>query len=161
VHGANRLASNSLLEGLVFSRRIAEVLPGELRAPGGPGPDDRTEGLVPGTVRRELQEVMTARVGVLRHAAGLADAAAALDRLASLRAHTVDQESWETTNLLTISAALTDAAALRQETRGSHWREDFPDRDDARWAGHLDAVTDDGATTLRFDPQPVTDGAPA
>ena len=161
VHGANRLASNSLLEGLVFSRRIAEVLPGELRPWSVPGPDRRTEGLVPGAVRRDLQEVMTARVGVLRHAAGLADAAAALDRLASLRADTVDQESWETTNLLTIAAALTDAAALRQETRGSHWREDFPDRDDARWAGHLDAVTDDGATSLRFDPEPATDGAPA
>ncbi len=160
VHGANRLASNSLLEGLVFSRRIAEVLPGELRAPAVPGPDGRTAGLVPGTVRRELQEVMTARVGVLRHAAGLADAAASLDRLASLRADTVDQESWETTNLLTISAALTDAAALRRETRGSHWREDFPERDDARWAGHLDTVADDGATTLRFAPEPATDGAP-
>ena len=87
---------------------------------------------------------------MLRSAAGLAAAAAALDRLASLRAATVDQESWEATNLLTIAAALTDAAALREETRGSHWREDFPERDDARWAGHLDAVTDDGATTLRF-----------
>jgi L-aspartate oxidase len=161
VHGANRLASNSLLEGLVFSRRIAEVLPGELRPAAVPGPDGRTEGLVPGAVRRELQEVMTERVGVLRSAAGLAAAAAALDGLASLRAATVDQESWEATNLLTIAAALTDAAALREETRGSHWREDFPERDDGRWAGHLDAVTDDGATTLRFRPAPASDGAPA
>jgi L-aspartate oxidase len=161
VHGANRLASNSLLEGLVFSRRIAEVLPGELRPAAVPGPDGRTEGLVPGAVRRELQEVMTERVGVLRSAAGLAAAAAALDGLASLRAATVDQESWEATNLLTIAAALTDAAALREETRGSHWREDFPERDDARWAGHLDAVTDDGATTLRFRPAPASDGTPA
>ena len=161
VHGANRLASNALLEGLVFSRRIAEVLPGELRPAAVPGPDGRTEGLVPGSVRRELQEVMTERVGVLRHAAGLAAAAGALDGLASLRAATVDQESWEATNLLTIAAALTDAAALREETRGSHWREDFPERDDARWAGHLDAVTDDGATTLRFRPAPASDGTPA
>ena len=112
-------------------------------------------------VDRELQEVMTERVGVLRSAAGLAAAAAALDGLASLRAATVDQESWEATNLLTIAAALTDAAALREETRGSHWREDFPERDDARWAGHLDAVTDDGATTLRFRPAPASDGTPA
>ncbi len=160
VHGANRLASNSLLEGLVFSRRIAEVLPGELRPATVPGPDTRTEGLVPGTVRRELQEVMADRVGVLRSAEGLAEAALMLDKLASLRADTVDQESWETTNLLTISAALTDAAALREETRGSHWREDFPERDDPRWAGHFDAVTDDGATTLRFEHEPATDGAP-
>ncbi len=55
-----------------------------------------------------------------------------LDKLAGVPADAVDQESWETTNLLTISVALADAAALREETRGSHWREDFPERDDAR-----------------------------
>ncbi|MCW2792890.1 MAG: L-aspartate oxidase [Nocardioides sp.] len=157
VHGANRLASNSLLEGLVFSRRIADVLPGELRPPSVPAVDGRTAGLVPGAVRRELQEVMTSRVGVLRNAEGLSDAAQLLDKLAGLRADAVDQESWETTNLLTISAALTDAAALREETRGSHWREDFPERDDARWAGHFDVVMTDGETTLRFDAEPATD----
>src|SRR3954471_20416560 len=71
VHGANRLASTSLLEGLVFSRRIAEVLPAELRSWSDPAPDTRTAGLVTGGVRRELQETMTAEVGVLRNAGGL------------------------------------------------------------------------------------------
>jgi L-aspartate oxidase len=159
VHGANRLASNSLLEGLVYSRRIAEVLPGELRPQVEPVTDPRTAGLVPGGVRRELQEVMTSRVGVLRGAAGLADAAAMLDKLAGTPAEVVDQQAWETTNLLTIALALADAAALREETRGSHWREDFPDRDDARFAGHVDVVMDDGATTLTFQAAPATDGA--
>ena len=157
VHGANRLASNSLLEGLVFSRRIATVLPAELRPWSAPVADTRTAGLVPGTVRPELQEVMTSRVGVLRTADGLAEAALMLDKLAGAAADEVGQESWEATNLLTISAALTDASALREETRGSHWREDFPDRDDDRWAGHLDAVMADGETTLRFRPAPATD----
>ncbi len=158
VHGANRLASNSLLEGLVFSRRIAEVLPGELRDWSQPTLDGRTEGLVPESARSELQEVMTSRVGVLRSADGLDEAALLLDKLAGLRADEINQESWETTNLLTIGAALTDAAALRQETRGSHWREDFPERDDADWSGHFDVVMVDGAATLAFAPEPPSDG---
>ena len=150
VHGANRLASNSLLEGLVFSRRIAEVLPAELRPQLPPVPDTRTAGLVPGGLRRDLQEIMTSRVGVLRNAEGLGEAAGLLDKLAGVRAEIVDQESWETTNLLTISIALADAACLREETRGSHWREDFPERDDERFLGHFDAVMDDGATTVEL-----------
>ncbi|MGB0098938.1 MAG: L-aspartate oxidase [Nocardioides sp.] len=150
VHGANRLASNSLLEGLVFSRRIAEVLPGELRPQQPPAPDTRTAGLVPGGLRRDLQEVMTSRVGVLRNAVGLADAAGMLDKVAGVTAEIVDQQSWETTNLLTLSIALADAAALREETRGSHWREDFPERDDDRFSGHVDAVMDDGVTSLEL-----------
>jgi L-aspartate oxidase len=159
VHGANRLASNSLLEGLVFSRRIATVLPGELRPLAEPATDVRTAGLVPGGVRRSLQEVMTSQVGVLRSAGGLADATQLLDKLAGLRADVIDQESWETTNLLTLSVALADAATLREETRGSHWREDFPERDDAHFDGHFDAVTSDGATTLEFVVAAASDGA--
>jgi L-aspartate oxidase len=158
VHGANRLASNSLLEGLVFSRRIAAVLPGELRPWSEPAVDGRTEGLVRDSVRRDLQEVMTDRVGVLRHATGLAEAAMLIDKLAGEATDEVNEEAWETTNLVTISAALTDAAAMREETRGSHWREDFPERNDAAWAGHFDARMRDGSTTLGFAPAPATDG---
>ncbi|WP_341926987.1 L-aspartate oxidase [Nocardioides psychrotolerans] len=157
VHGANRLASNSLLEGLVFSRRIAAVLPAELRPWAEPAVDQRPEGLVSGDVRAELQEVMTSRVGVLRSASGLTDATALLDKLAGTPADLVDLQSWETTNLLTIGAALAAAATLREETRGSHWREDFPERDDATWAGHVDAVMVDGSTEICFRPAPASD----
>jgi L-aspartate oxidase len=157
VHGANRLASNSLLEGLVFSRRIAEVLPRELRAWTEAAPDTRSAGLVPGSVRRELQETMTSQVGVLRNAAGLADTAAELDKLAGVAADGVDTESWETTNLVTLSTGLADAAARREETRGSHWREDFPERDDEQFAGHFDVVMRDGEMKLLFVPSPATD----
>ncbi|NYI99481.1 L-aspartate oxidase [Nocardioides thalensis] len=157
VHGANRLASNSLLEGLVFSRRISKVLPGELRPWQEPVDDGRSVGLVAGAVRRDLQETMTSKVGVLRSAPGLAEAGAMLDKLASETAEQVDQASWETTNLITISAALADAAALREETRGSHWRDDFPERDDVDFAGHFDVRMHDGATTVSFSPSPATD----
>jgi L-aspartate oxidase len=159
VHGANRLASNSLLEGLVFSRRIADVLPGELRPWAEPVVDERPPGLVPGSVRRELQEVMTSRAGVLRSADGLREAAELLDKLSQGTSDLVDEDAWETTNLVTVSVALAAAAALREETRGSHWREDFPARDDERWAGHFDARMVDGETTLAFTPAPATDGA--
>jgi L-aspartate oxidase len=157
VHGANRLASNSLLEGLVFSRRIADVLPAELRPRSRPATDPRAPGLVSGRARRELQEAMTSWVGVLRSAAGLAEAGLLVDKLAGNSTEIVDQESWETTNLLTVSAALAAAAALREETRGSHWREDFPARDDARWAGHFDSVLVDGAVQVTFTPAAPTD----
>jgi L-aspartate oxidase len=158
VHGANRLASNSLLEGLVFSRRIADALPAELRPWADPATDERAPGLVAGDVRSELQDVMTARVGVLRGATGLAEAAAVLDKLAGRAADVVDLEAWQTTNLLTVASALTAAATLREETRGSHWRDDFPDRDDARWAGHVETTLADGGAEVTFTPSPATDG---
>jgi L-aspartate oxidase len=138
VHGANRLASNSLLEGLVFSRRIAEVLPGDLRPWAEPAHDDRVVGLVDGSRLRDLQETMTARVGVLRTEDGLRAAVTRIAGLTETAAGTVDQDAWETTNLVTVSALLAEAALLREETRGSHWRDDFPDRDDEHQAGHLD-----------------------
>ncbi len=126
------------------------MLPGELRPLLDPVVDARTAGLVPGVVRRELQEVMTARVGVLRNAEGLGGATELLDKLAAGVAEVIDQESWETTNLLTISLALADAATLREETRGSHWREDFPERDDEHFSGHFDVRMADGVTTVEL-----------
>ncbi len=157
VHGANRLASNSLLDGLVFSRRIAKVLPGELGEWREPATDTRSVGLIAGATRKELQETMSAQAGVLRSAPGLADASVVLDELAGTPAETVDQESWETTNLITIASALTEAAALREETRGSHWREDHPDRDDPRFAGHFDVRMSDGLLSVDFVPGAQTD----
>ena len=162
VHGANRLASNSLLEGLVFSRRIAAVLPGELRPVAEPVTDRRVDGAVSGAVRGELQEAMSASAGVLRSASGLTDALGLLEKLAGASTDEVGPDAWEVTNLVTVATALAASALLREETRGSHWREDFPDRDDARWAGHCDVALDCGPgavdVSVTFTPSPATDG---
>ena len=156
VHGANRLASNSLLEGLVFSRRIAQVLPAELRPYADPAPDERPAGLVSADIRSELQSVMTERAGVLRSAEGLEGALVALAALAGKDGE-IGTPAWEAANLVTISTALAEAARVREETRGSHWREDFPDRDDERWSGHVDATLDRGHLSLSFHAAPPSD----
>ena len=130
VHGANRLASNSLLEGLVFASRIATALAADLPSPGVPVDASGPVGLVDAAVRPDLQRAMTDGAGVLRSADSLDATAKAISTLADRATDDAAPESWETTNLLTVAAALVSAAAQRQETRGCHWREDFPDRDD-------------------------------
>jgi L-aspartate oxidase len=162
VHGANRLASNSLLEGLVFSRRIAARLLEGLPARQEPVEDPRPAGLVPGGLRASVQAVMTERAGVLRCAEGLATAVGQLDGLVGEPSSEVGVPAWETTNLLTVSRALAEAALLREETRGSHWREDHPERDDARWDRHIDVTLVDGVPLLSTTPlrRPETAGDP-
>jgi L-aspartate oxidase len=158
VHGANRLASNSLLEGLVFSRRIATVLPSEIRDWTEPVVDQRPTGIVGEVVRRKVQKQMTKRVGVLRSAEGMSHATIKLSGLVNKKAEMVGSDTWEATNLLMISSALTQAALLREETRGSHWREDFPERSDERMAGHFDTVLVGDRLLTTFHPSPATDG---
>ncbi|HUR75487.1 MAG TPA: L-aspartate oxidase [Sporichthya sp.] len=165
VHGANRLASNSLLEGLVFAERIADDLHRTFRAgvparrePVRPDLGDaaREAGVVDGAARSDLQALMSAGAGVLRHQRGLRETEAALIELGRSNPGEPCVESWETTNLLTVARVLVAAAAERAETRGSHWREDFPERDDAEWLGHLDCrLTAKGAVSMVH-----TDGHP-
>jgi L-aspartate oxidase len=163
VHGANRLASNSLLEGLVFGRRIAAQVLTEL-AVGGPlpelGVDIRGQGVASSAIRRQLQAQMSADAGVLRDATGLARVSTGLQKLAAQRSKEPRTESWEATNLLSVATALVAAASRRSETRGSHWREDFPVADDTGWLGHLDVrLGADGMMSTAYTPRAPSPGA--
>ncbi|MCT9929755.1 L-aspartate oxidase [Planotetraspora sp. A-T 1434] len=140
VHGANRLASNSLLEGLVFAERIASDLVSRSAEREEPHETPaRPEGLVDPRVRSRIQNHMSRGAGVLRSDRSLAEVARALsDARWTPVAVEPCTESWEATNLLTVASALVAAAAEREETRGSHWREDHPGRDDDHWLLHID-----------------------
>ncbi|MEU6079934.1 L-aspartate oxidase [Streptomyces sp. NPDC047108] len=155
VHGANRLASNSLLEGLVFAERIAATIAAEPPVNTGPEPPERpvpvpraparTPLLAPES-RFVIQRIMTSGAGVLRSARSLNAAAVALQALHTEAVAELDRdgktaepcvETWEATNLLLVSRVLVAMAREREETRGCHWREDRPERDDDHWCRHL------------------------
>ncbi|MET9865102.1 MULTISPECIES: L-aspartate oxidase [unclassified Streptomyces] len=150
VHGANRLASNSLLEGLVYAERIAaDIAAGGLhaRVPQPlPHPETPEHPLQTPEARFTIQRIMTNGAGVLRSAESLGQAA---DRLQQLHTDARDAlaengktaepgvDTWEATNLLCVARVLVAAALLREETRGCHWREDRPERDDTTWRRHI------------------------
>jgi L-aspartate oxidase len=151
VHGANRLASNSLLEGLVFARRIAAHLSADLPAQGDPVAADISSWTVPAAVREPLGRAMTRGAGVLRSGNSLGATAATVAELGARRA-APGTDSWEASNLVTVASILVAAAQRRTETRGCHWRDDFPDAR-PEWAGHLLAsIEADGATRLHWEP---------
>ncbi|EFE67929.1 L-aspartate oxidase [Streptomyces viridosporus] len=150
VHGANRLASNSLLEGLVYAERIAaDIARGDLpaRVPQPlPHSDRPTHPLLPPEARFTIQRIMTRGAGVLRSAASLSRAADGLHRLHADAREALDEngktaepgvDTWEATNLLCVARVLVAAARRREETRGCHWREDRPERDDTAWRRHI------------------------
>jgi L-aspartate oxidase len=141
VHGANRLASNSLLEGLVFARRISVQLQDELPPRRPPAQDHRKPGLIDRSVVPAMQQAMSRDAGGLRDAAGLDRCARELVKLAAQAGAEPGLESWEASNMMTVAAAVVASARLREESRGAHWRDDFEDRREA-WHGHLVAEYD-------------------
>jgi L-aspartate oxidase len=162
VHGANRLASNSLLEGLVFATRAArhittQVASGALTRldpvarPGG-------EALVAAASRARVQRIASEGPGPLRSGDGLRRAVAALEAVptdAHLRTHegrrlaAPQVAEWETTNVHQVATVLTAAALEREESRGGHARTDFPEPVDA-WRVRLELSLDaDGALVSR------------
>jgi L-aspartate oxidase len=144
VHGANRLASNSLLEGLVFGARAALAMRHYMQTPGAwpftadaeaVAPLEGAGGLTPAEIRR----VMWDHVGLRRTREGLTEALRVLGRPSGsggpgqgdLRA------TMEAENLRLDGWLMARAALRREESRGAHFRDDFPIRDDARWARHV------------------------
>ncbi len=146
VHGANRLASNSLLEGLVYARRIAALLHQDLPRQRRAATDHRTPGLIDPAVVPGLQQTMSRNAGGLRSADRLDQCAADLVQLAGKNGVEPGLQAWEATNLMTVAVAVVASARLREESRGAHWRADFPDREGS-WHGHL--VTERDSPGLR------------
>jgi len=153
LHGANRLASNSLLEGLVFGARAAEAMQQPAR-PATSKSDRRliepcAYGDLPGKVPAsrfdipQIRELMWQSAGLFRARNGLERAVgqlgsayrAASVEIARPRAHGAAR--WRRFNLLTISWLIAKAALCREESRGGHFRDDFPTRDDLHWKVHL------------------------
>ncbi len=148
VHGANRLASNSLLEGMVFAHRAAKdaasrVREGDLVQR---DPEQRagTAGLLPATQRLAIQRLAHAGAGPVRDAEGLSDAWEALrdirrpGRFANPGVDVSPQiAEWETTNVAQTAGAILITALEREESRGGHFRRDFPDTDDVNWPVRL------------------------
>jgi L-aspartate oxidase len=148
VHGANRLASNSLLEGLVFGARAAAAMTGPI----GPGhswsevydlhiPSDSKVD-VPSAF--EVRDLMWRNVGLVRHRERLEAAVSRLDAwsasiCANRTAYSSDAEARRLASIVTVGWLIARAALRRQESRGGHFRADFPARDDLHWKKHAAA----------------------
>jgi L-aspartate oxidase len=145
VHGANRLASNSLLEGLVFGARAGRAAASDHADDAhAPSPDnanghgaehetimDAGAGEIALAVRKRVRRLMWERVGILRSRHSLLRALMEfeqIERARSLRA--------PSRNFVTVALLVARAALWREESRGAHYRYDFPARDDARWRVH-------------------------
>ena len=142
LHGANRLASNSLLEGLVFSRRIARAIPDDMTE-GRPaarvvsGPAERSAVFSMGIARETLQSLMSSFVGTSRSAGSLAEAAAMLDEVSPLLEVSFGRpDEFELQNMISVASLLTHAAWFREESRGVHFRSDHPDAT-VEWRVHV------------------------
>lgn len=156
IHGANRLASNSLLEGLVFAKRIASYLEenlGDMKTISNPRVCFSHEAAGPMVgvelLRGNLREVMRDSVGMLRFSRGLAGAIDFLEENSEvLRTEYLTVRGMELKNMLTLAFLITTAALRRKESRGCHRRRDFPEVDDWNWRKHIDmSLADDELLT--------------
>jgi L-aspartate oxidase len=142
VHGANRLASNSLLEGLVFGARAGQAMrtelgksPATIRPPhplASNGPVDTPIEQVMG----EIQDLMWRNVGIVRTGANLKRALDQLAQTSARVAHPQTRRAFEARNLHLLGTLVARAALAREESRGAHYRLDFPTHNDAKFLKH-------------------------
>jgi L-aspartate oxidase len=145
VHGANRLASNSLLEGLVFAKRIVESIRDSLsqlkpKMPQGsseeiPSPSGDISGIE--NKKNELKQVMVKKAGIVRDSEGLEEAETFIEEAIRSTPCSKDLRTVEFINMLTSAWLTVKAAQLRCESRGVHLRRDYPYRDDINWKKHI------------------------
>jgi L-aspartate oxidase len=147
LHGANRLASNSLLEGLVFgeacgrgSAEEAAKMPDAFTVP--PlafRPEPEPAGLLDvADITNSLRSLMVRRMGIVRQRQGLQEAERAVNfwcRYALAREFS-SRPGWELQNLLTVAKLMIGSALVREESRGTHFRSDFPQPED-QWQKHI------------------------
>ena len=168
-HGFNRLGTNSLLELLVMGKAAgASVLSylkdGRIADPAGAGEQtlSRFSGYLAargtentGKIRLEMRDMMTKKVGVFRNEKGMQEAVAALEEhrrrsagaaiaIQGLRMNQELLERWELDNLLDVAMVIAQGALVRQESRGAHFREDFPERSDAFQFHNIESMTEFG-----------------
>jgi L-aspartate oxidase len=154
VHGANRLASNSLLEGLVFGARAGKRMREDLRHfPAKPEKSPRRAAYSNGPVDagteevvREAQDLMWQDVGIVRTATGLKRAVQHLENLTTRVAHPHTRRGYEARNLHIAGLLVARSALAREESRGAHYRTDFPAHDDVKFLKHSVAKGD----SIRF-----------
>ncbi|HJX01901.1 MAG TPA: L-aspartate oxidase [Candidatus Humimicrobiaceae bacterium] len=160
-HGANRLASNSLMEGLVYGWKIYKDIEKKLKQKSKTGENKVTKDIkkvldeIKVDMRKagksggnkpdikklisDLRNIMTRKVGILRDAKGLKEA----EEFVNLHINgeylynKKDKDILEFTNMLTVASLIIKAASLREESRGTHQRNDFPEKDDKNWKKHI------------------------
>jgi L-aspartate oxidase len=148
LHGANRLASNSLLEGLVFgvscargAVEAASRLPENFAAlPLVSRFDPDSDGALDvADITNSLRSVMVRHMGIIREQTGLLEAKrdVAFWCRYVLAREFAQRLGWELQNLLTVARLMIDAALTREESRGVHFRSDFPNRDNTNWQKHI------------------------
>jgi L-aspartate oxidase len=142
VHGANRLASNSLLEGLVYGARAGNTMRQELRAVSAtrePAPAKYSNGPVDvgkEEIVREIEDLMWQDAGIVRTGKGLKKSIEQLEKLGPRLAHPQTRRAYEAQNLHAVALLVARSALAREESRGAHYRTDFPAHNDAKFLKH-------------------------